>query len=243
MAERTHRAPTTAGPVALVGSGEFLPQMNEVDQHLLAGRNPRVAVLATAAGLEGPETVSRWLDMGRDHFSRLGAEPVLLPVMDAADAAEEDYAAQLAGVGLVYLSGGNPAYLAASLRDSAVWRAIIAAWQAGAALAGCSAGAMALSAEAPSVRDRADEAGLGPIGHLAVIPHFDRIANWDGSFVARRAARPRPGVTLIGIDEDTALVGGPTHWTVMGRGTVTVFGEDGPTLHRPGTSLVLAPQA
>jgi len=241
MAERTDTPPSTAGPIALVGSGEFLPQMNEVDRHLLAGRNPRVAILATAAGLEGPETVSRWLAMGRNHFTRLGAEPVPLPVMDADDAAEDDYAAQLAGVGLVYLSGGNPAYLAASLRDSAVWRAIITAWQAGAALAGCSAGAMALSAEAPSVRDRADEAGLGPVAHLAVIPHFDRIANWDGTFVARRASRPRPGITLIGIDEDTALVGGPTHWTVMGRGTVTVFGAGGPAVHRTGAHLVLAP--
>ena len=206
---------------------------------LLAGRRPRVAILATAAGLEGPETVSRWLDMGSRHFAALGAEPVPLPVMNADDADDERYAAQIAGVGLVYLSGGNPAHLAATLRDSAVWRAVSAAWHAGAALAGCSAGAMALSAEAPSVRHATNEAGLALVGHVAVIPHFDRIANWDETFLGRRVAQPRSGVTLVGIDEDTALVGGPEHWTVMGRRTVTVFGENGPTVHQAGARLIL----
>ena len=45
-------------------------------------------------------------------------------------------AAEVAGAGLVYFSGGNPGYLAASLRDTALWWAVVEAWQAGAALAG-----------------------------------------------------------------------------------------------------------
>ncbi len=43
------------GPVALVGSGEYLPQMNEIDRMLLdsLGEGPkRVALLPTASGLE-----------------------------------------------------------------------------------------------------------------------------------------------------------------------------------------------
>jgi len=240
--DRTGTGPApTPGPVALVGSGEFLPQMETVDRHLLAGRGRRVAILATAAGPEGPETVSRWLDLGSRHFAALGAEPVPLPVIDGDSADDPDHAAAIAGAGLVYLSGGNPAYLAASLRGRAVWRAIVDAWQAGAALAGCSAGAMALTAEAPSVRGPVDEAGLGAIGHLAVIPHFDRIANWDRTFVARRTARPRQGVTVIGIDEDTALVGGPRRWSVMGRGVLTVFGPGGPNTYPSGSEVELAP--
>lgn len=239
----TDAPPTvTAGPLALVGSGEFLPQMAEVDRALLAGRPPRAAFLATAAGLEGPETVSRWLALGTEHYRSLGVEPVPVPVIDGADADDADLVALVEGAGLLYLSGGNPAYLARTLRGRAIWRAIEAAWRAGAALAGCSAGAMALSAEAPSVRGGApDEPGLGIVGHLAVIPHFDRIARWDSTLVARRTARPTPGVTVVGIDEDTALVGGPHRWTVMGRLGVTVFGPDGPTVHRAGEQLVLAP--
>ncbi|MEZ5266354.1 MAG: Type 1 glutamine amidotransferase-like domain-containing protein [Acidimicrobiales bacterium] len=159
------------GPLALVGSGEFLPQMAEIDRWLLAGRPPRAAFLATAAGLEGPETVSRWLALGVEHYRRLGVEPVPVPVIERADADDPDHAAAFEGCGLVYLSGGHPAYLAATLRGTAVWTAIERAWRAGAALAGCSAGAMALSAEAPSVRgDRPDEPGLALVAHVAVIP-------------------------------------------------------------------------
>ncbi|MGD9751359.1 MAG: Type 1 glutamine amidotransferase-like domain-containing protein [Acidimicrobiia bacterium] len=230
------------GPLALVGSGEFLPQMAEIDRWLLAGRPPRAAFLATAAGLEGPETVSRWLALGVEHYRRLGVVPVPVPVIERADADDPDHAAAFEGCGLVYLSGGHPAYLAATLRGTAVWAAIERAWRAGAALAGCSAGAMALSAEAPSVRgDRPDEPGLALVAHVAVIPHFDRIAAWDPTLVARRTARPTPGRTVVGIDEDTALVGGPQRWTVMGRGTVTVFEPAGPVVHHPGDVVLLEP--
>lgn len=52
----------TPGPIALVGSGEFLPQMVEVDRWLLNGRLPRAAFLPTAAGEEGPV---QWRGTGR----------------------------------------------------------------------------------------------------------------------------------------------------------------------------------
>ncbi len=217
--------------------------MADLDRQLLAGRPARAAFLATAAGLEGPETVSRWLALGTEHYRSLGVEAVPVPVIDAADAEEADYAALLEGAGLIYLSGGNPAYLAKSLRGTRVWQGILAQWQAGAALAGCSAGAMALSAEAPSVRGGGDvdERGLGVVAHLAVIPHFDRIARWNTTFVSRRTSRATPGITVVGIDEGTALVGGPTRWTVMGAQTVTIFGDARTTVHHPGETVELAP--
>ena len=69
-APQASRQTTTPGPIALVGSGEFLPQMEEVDRYLLAGRPPRAAFLPTAAGQEGPASVSRWLALGREHYER-----------------------------------------------------------------------------------------------------------------------------------------------------------------------------
>src|SRR5438270_572047 len=69
-------APTGPGPVALVGSGEFLPAMEPVDAALLAGRPTRAVFLPTAAGPEGPERVDYWLRLGADHYRRLGADPV-----------------------------------------------------------------------------------------------------------------------------------------------------------------------
>lgn len=229
---------------ALVGSGEFLPVMEPVDRELLAGRAPRAAVVPTAAALDGDERVRYWLDLGADHYRRIGATAVVVPALDRADCDDAAMAGRLADCGLVYLSGGNPGYLADTLRDTALWRAIVAADRAGAAIAGCSAGAMALTALAPYVErgDRRFVAGLGLLPHVAVIPHFDRIGQWvpgivDGYLTALTALPAR--VTLVGIDEDTALVGGPHRWTVRGRQGVHVFRAGGTEVLRAGALVVL----
>src|SRR2546423_5281956 len=140
----TQTSPTRPGPIALVGSGEFLPVMEGVDAALLDGRPPRAVFLPTAAAPEGPQRVDYWLRLGAEHYQRLGVEPVPLTVLDRRDADDPANAAAVAGAGLVYLSGGNPGYLADTLRGTAVLEAILTAWQAGAALAGCSAGGRAL---------------------------------------------------------------------------------------------------
>ena len=129
MGGERNRAP---GPLALVGSGEYLPQMLDVEAALLAGRPPRYVQLATAAAPDGPSVLARWHDLGLAQAARLGVEAVILPVNDRADADDPALAAQVAGAGLVYLSGGHPAYLADTLRDSVVWAAVVAAWQGGA---------------------------------------------------------------------------------------------------------------
>ncbi len=228
------------GPIALVGSGEFLPQMVETDRFLLDGRLARAAFLPTAAGEEGTGTVQRWLDLGRAHYEAMGIEAVPVPIVNAADANDPAMVELLTDVGLIYLSGGNPGYLAATLRDSLAWDMIVSQWKTGVALAGCSAGAAALTAVAPDVRGRRfTEPGLGLIPHLAVIPHYDKMVGWDPGFATRMTSHLPAGVHMVGIDEDTALVGGPTRWKVMGRQSVHVLaGTAGDFLH--GDELVLS---
>jgi hypothetical protein len=74
------------GPIALVGSGEFLPVMEPVDAALLAGRPPRAVFLPTAAAPEGKEALDHWVGLGEGHYRRLGVEPVPLAVLDRDDA-------------------------------------------------------------------------------------------------------------------------------------------------------------
>src|SRR2546430_975557 len=114
------------GPVALVGSGEFLPVMEAVDAALLAGRPPRLAFLPTAAAQEGAERVDYWVELATEHCRRLGVEAVPVLALDRAGADDPGLAALIAGAGLVYLSGGNPGYLAETLRGSLVFDAIVA---------------------------------------------------------------------------------------------------------------------
>src|SRR5438105_15350074 len=134
----------TAGPLGLVGSGEFTPATEAVDLRLLEGRPQRAVYLPTAAAPEGEEVFQRWATMGARHYERLGVDAALLPVRTRADADDPALAAQLDGAGLIYLSGGDPVYLAATLSGSAVGEAMRVAWMSGTAVAGCSAVAVAL---------------------------------------------------------------------------------------------------
>jgi cyanophycinase len=227
------------GPLALVGSGEYLPELAEVEAGLLAGRPPRYVQLATAAVPDGPTVVQRWHDLGTAQAERLGVEAVIVAVGDRDDAEDGDLAALVAGAGLVYLSGGNPTYLADTLRDTRVWAAIVAAWEGGAALAGCSAGAMAVTSWVPSLRNPrgGGTVGLGLLPHVRVIPHFDAFAARIPDLAARFLLPHDNGVTLVGVDERTALVGGPEEWTVQGHRSAWVLTRDGREEYPVGATL------
>jgi cyanophycinase len=226
-------------PIALVGSGEYLPVMTEIEGALIAGRAPRYVQLATAAAPEGEGSLRRWHALGKQQADRLGVEQVIVDVRTRADADQPAFAAAIGGAGLIYLSGGNPAYLAETLRDTAVWRAIVAAHEAGAAVAGCSAGAMALSDWAPRIRDINSEqpTGLGLVPHVRVIPHFDTMPARVPDVVRNALLRLPAGTTLFGIDEETALVGGPHDWEVQGRQSVWVLGDGVRQEYPAGTKL------
>jgi cyanophycinase len=224
------------GPVALVGSGEFLSVMEPVDAGLLEGRPARAVIVPTAAAREGDARVSYWLELGRKHYEAMGVEPVALDVRTREDADDPATALSIDGVGLVYLSGGDPHHLSDTLRGTRLWRAIVAAWRHGAALGGCSAGAMALTSGAPDnllptggASRHAPEHpgvanGLGLIAHLAVIPHFDQMERWRPGAHEWFASWQPPGTTLVGIEEETALVSSGARWQVQGSGAVWILG-------------------
>lgn len=219
-----------AGRIGLVGSGEYLPVMHEVERSLLAGRPPRYVQLATAAAPEGPQSLGRWHGLGAAAAQRLGVQQVIVDVRTRADADDEQFAGLIDGAGLIYLSGGNPTYLATTLAGTAVWRAIEAAWLNGASLAGCSAGAMALAGHVPDFRRprHGGVPGLGVVPDIRVLPHFDRLAGWLPDFALNMVTAARH-TNVIGVDEDTALVGEPAkgqYWrfTVQGRQSAWIVG-------------------
>jgi len=230
------------GPVALVGSGEFLPVMEDVDRALLDGRSQRVVFLPTAAAPEGSDRVEYWVQLGLEHYRRLGVESEALLVLDKSDADRTDLAERVAGAGLIYLSGGDPTYLTVTLRDSEVWGAIRAAFESGAALAGCSAGAIALSA---FVRERFTleaplKPALGVVPNLAVLPHFDRLMHFAPQLADAVSRQLPDGVQLVGVDEDTAIVGGPHRWQVMGKQRAWLFrGDVEPLAYEAGSAIDL----
>ncbi|MEO7980408.1 MAG: Type 1 glutamine amidotransferase-like domain-containing protein [Sporichthyaceae bacterium] len=234
---------TRPGPLALVGSGEYLPVMEAVERRLIEGRPKKFVQLATAAAPEGVASLARWHRKGAESADRLGVEQVVMPVVDRISADDEAIAGLVEGAGLVYLSGGSPPFLADTLRGTAVWAAIERAWRGGAALAGCSAGAMALCGEVPDIRHpfKGPAVGLGAAPGLTVLPHFDRFARRLPDAVLRKVSSPADGVVAVGIDEDTALVGGcrddPEEWEVVGRQSVWLLTPDGRE-ERPAGAVV-----
>jgi cyanophycinase len=233
------------GPLALVGSGEYLPVMTQVEGLLIEGRPPRYAQLPTAAAPEGERSLRRWLALGAAQADRLGVEQVPVVVRDRAEADSPDLAALIAGAGLIYLSGGSPTFLARTLRGTRVWDAILDAWQSGSALAGCSAGAIALTGWVPSMRAplRQADPGLGVLPRLRVLPHFDKMLAWVPDLLTGALMRTPDGTSVLGIDEDTALVdltGAGHAWQVYGRQQVWTL-ADGTRRGYPAGASVTTP--
>lgn len=246
------------GPLALVGSGEYTTAMETTDSMLLSllkhATPTRVVVIPTASGLE-PGMPQRWNDMGVQHFQALGAEVTPLPLINRSDAQDPQVVAALQGADLYYFSGGNPEYVIQTLRDTPAWDVIYAAHQEGAVLAGCSAGAMLLGSYTISIRSVVGGntprwlPALGVAAGLAIMPHFDRFGSFVGPDVFRAILASAPsGITLVGVDEDTALVCAPLNsdtigWRVTGRQTVSIFEHDGGrTIYKTGSVVPLPRQ-
>ena len=185
--------------------------------------------LLTAAGREGDASVNRWSNMGVEHFTRLGADVQAVPAIDAESANDLNHASAVEEADIVYFSGGDPGYLYRTMKDSLVWQAAQKAWARGSVYAGCSAGAMILGREIPDFRAMGLRSipAFGLITTAFVMPHFDAIPFLGKPLVSSLRSRLKPGEIMIGIDENTAIVGKQNEdWLVLGHAKAHVFTKD-----------------
>ncbi len=236
------------GPIALLGSGEFTAAMLDVDRDLLAatGRSrPRVAIVPTASWPDGEATFRTWIAQGCAHFGDLGAEVEPVEMRGPEDAADPAWVQAIGEADLVYLSGGKPGHLLATLRGTPAGAAIAGVHARGGILAGCSAGAMVLAGTQLRVGARrfvrlpagwAEALALVP--GTAVLPHYDAFP--EALLAAVILAVPR-GTVVLGIDEETAAVGAGSTWQVRGRGRVTVWQGRHRVRYRDGDTFRIEP--
>jgi cyanophycinase len=209
------------GLLVLNGGVEFGPGNEPQDRELVAAAGPGPAyVVATAAARQRPELA---VANARRWFAGLGLSAEELPIYRRGDAGSAELAARAEGAGLFYLTGGDPGLVVRVLAGSRVWRAMVEAWVRGAALAGSSAGAMALCqftlvmAGWPRHERRRPVAALGAVPGTAVLPHYDTFGHrWS-------VEGGDPGLTLLGLDERTAAVWDGGGWRAAGAGSVTVI--------------------
>ena len=204
-----------------------------MDRALLSrlGRNPRVVILPTAAAHESPDIAA---SNGVNYFTRLGVHAEAAMILDKETAQGPSLMAQIRKADLIYFTGGDPSYLLETMRNSSTWKAALGVWEGGRMLAGSSAGAMICGGQmwTPGVGWRE---GLGLVPHIAVVPHHATLGSqWNADRI--RTSLP-DGVTLVGIDESTALLGPP--WQVLGPGQVVLYSVQGKVIFSDGQTVLL----
>lgn len=216
-----------AGAIALVGSGEYSVPMQELETQLLhraisAGKKNHFVQIPTASSHEGDASRAKWKRLGQEQSDRIGSECIYLPVHEREDAFNPEFVEQVKGAGLIYFSGGDPHRVAEVFNGSPLWNEIVAQWETGTSLAGCSAGAMAFGGTIMGIRKSHHSPGLGLLPGIEVIPHYDKMLGWLPDRVSSFMARGVTNATLLGIDENTALVYTDA-WRKFGRGNVHVL--------------------
>ena len=233
------------GALALVGSGEYLVQMQEIESDLLhrgisRGKSNTYIQIPTGAGQESADRIEFWRERGAAQAKRIGAECRFLPILKREDAFNETYIHEVTNAGLIYFSGGDPGYITEVFEGTPLWEKVKSEFFSGASLAGCSAGAMAFGSKIVGIRKSHAQSGLGLIPEIEVIPHYDKFLGWVPDRIASIALRSDKGTYLLGIDEDTALVLTDT-WQVQGRSKVHVLKglEDSPHTFVSGEEISL----
>jgi cyanophycinase-like exopeptidase len=220
------------GSLALVGSGEYLPAMAAFEKSLLEdgiknGKAAKYIQIPTAAGQESDDRLDFWKQLGQAQADAIGVAATFLRIYTRDDAFKAEHVDAIKNSALMYMSGGDPHYLAEVLIDTPVWAAMVENWQSGASLAGCSAGAMVLSAQIPNFRmlKRSQSKGLNLLPEVRVIPHFNKFFKWIPESAAKVLLHVPDDSILIGVDEMTAIVKrtGNDHWVVVGDAKVHVL--------------------
>ena len=241
------RAPSSTGPIALHGGGEYVAGDEAAMDALLAaarvagrrprsGRSPSSRPRPRASGPTSPSEHGERAFRSAAARAGIGVRLVTARILTRDDADDPEHVETLEVAHLIHFPGGDPDLIPAVLRDTPAWAAIRAGARAAApCLAGASAGAMALGERLWT--SRGGVAGLGLLPGTAVIPHFapGRVAEW------RRAVEDGTPLRWIGLDEQTLVIGRPGgSWTVAGRGRAHVIppGSLEPTIEAPPGSSI-----
>lgn len=244
------------GVIVLFGSGETSSSGRRVYDELFArlAAPIRVAILETPAGFQPnsayvAEEIAQFL---RVRLQNYRPEVTVVPARKRGTSYSPnvpEIVAPLLQANVIFLGPGSPTYAVRQLRDSLAWHTLVARHRLGAAIVLSSAATIAVGAYALPVYEIYKVGtelhwvpGLDLLGAFGLswvlVPHWDNReggATLDTSrcFMGQerfeRLLRLLPrGVTVLGIDEHTALVLdlGAGYGRVMGRGSVTCIHGD-----------------
>lgn len=215
------------GRIALHGGGEFEAGDEPFLDALVgaarrSGAALRIAVVPVAAAGERPTaSANHGIAALKRAAARAGvpAEVGAVLVVDRDTAEDPNLAARLATADLIYLPGGNPDLVPATLDGTLAWRSILAAHGRGAVVAGASAGAMGLATR--TWTPAGWRAGLGLVSGLIVVPHFGMFESNLDAWATTIDELEAAGFGRLGLDERTGIIstdGAEGPWQVAGEG-------------------------
>ncbi|MFZ1956464.1 MAG: Type 1 glutamine amidotransferase-like domain-containing protein [Desulfobacterales bacterium] len=232
------------GTIFLAGGAEFGGDMASPDRRALelaGGSSARVSIIPAAAAPDNNHR--RAAKNGVRWFRSLGATDVkALPLIDRVSADDPGVVRDLHQSTFIYIPGGYPRYLEQALTGSVGWAAILEAYQNGAVVAGSSAGAMVLCSHYFDPDTDQVHQGLGLVPNTCFLPHHSAFGH---QWVPRLAALLPTTVTLIGVDEETAILSGAAgeKWEVSGKGEATVYNASSTERYKDGAVFLLHGQS
>jgi len=203
------------------GGDAFTPKSKQADHDWLKlvrkGQTKPRLVVVPAAEMRNPQKAAQ--DVAA-YYGNLGAFAEYAEIADAQTANSEADTLALDKADAIVLTDGSPMDLVERLRGTRTEAALQRALQRKAAVLGAGASATVLGAVYWFANEW--EPGLGLASHLAVLPHHNllRMRLAPGRLLAGLP----PGVTLLGVDQDTVLIWLPDDsYRVVGEGLVTVY--------------------
>jgi len=242
--------PQSPGLVALFSSGETSPGSQHIYDSVFSQLSEpvRMAILETPAGFQPNSALvaEKVAEFIRHHLQNYRPEVTVIPARRRGTGfspEEPDVLAPMLKANVLYVGAGSPTYAVRQLHDSLAWQLLRARHQLGAAVILASAGVMAAGRLALPVyeiykvgEDLHWARGLDLLGlyglSLVLMSHWDNKeggAELDTShgFIGRERFEQMwsllpPDMTIVGIDEHTALLIdlGERTCQVMGRGGV-----------------------
>jgi len=215
--------------LALYGSGEFTPAVNEIDDYLISKYKLKsIAIIPTAAGKE--KSVNKWFNMAHDHFSQFNIKVIDIPIFKHYQADEANLVQKLAVVDWIFFSGGQPDYLLKTIQNSLLLKTVKNSINNNLLVSGSSAGAMIMGNYIlvhpfkmifSNAATNWTEAFR--IVDYTILPHFNKISS-NKKFIKNMTTKSPPSIkeSWLGIDENTALLINNQGMKVLGKGRVEI---------------------
>jgi hypothetical protein len=240
-----------SGETSPSGRKVFDYVLQHVSSAILPPASPRLALLETPAGFElnSSQVIGRVADFLELRLQNYHPELTIVPArMRGTPYSPDDpgTVAPLLEANIIFMGPGSPTYAVRQLRGSLAWQYLVARHRLGGAIVLASAAVVAISiyalpvyeiykvGEDPHWKEGLDLFGLYGLP-LVFIPHWNNNDGGDELDTSRcfmgqsRFARLMEllpaGLTVVGIDEKTALVMEPHDCTcrVIGQGGVTLL--------------------